>query len=152
MVSEVHSGDTFSLTLPSGETLKIHLYGTDAPKREKRDPKTGKVKRPGQPFGEEAFQVLKSKLERRKVSVNMMGKEKHSGTIVIDKQDIGLEMVRAGFAWAHQCNPAGRVAAEYAKAEEQARKERRGLWKQDHPQPPWEFLKLWQMKEALLVG
>ena len=30
-------------------------------------------------------------------------------------------------------------ASEYIRAEEQARRERRGLWRQGNPQPPWEF-------------
>jgi hypothetical protein len=33
-------------------------------------------------------------------------------------------------------------ASQYIQAEEQARKERKGLWQQNNPQPPWEFRKL----------
>lgn len=33
-------------------------------------------------------------------------------------------------------------ASEYITAEEQARKAGKGLWKQNNPQPPWEFRRL----------
>ena len=156
IVSDVFSGDTVAVTIPSGEKIKIHLYGIDSPKKEKRDAQTGMLKRPGQLFGEEAFQALKGKLQNQKVKVEIIGNEgrseKQMGIIRLDKRNIGLEMVREGLAWAHQSRSKGILATEYGKAEEQARGERRGLWKQDNPQPPWEFIKLWKMKEALLIG
>lgn len=155
-VTDVSSGDTIVVTLSTGEKVKVRLYGINSPKKEKRDGKTGTLKRPGQPFGEEALLALKGKLDQRKVKIEKVGTAcgpgKQVGIIRLDKRNIGLEMVREGFAWAYAVESNGSQMTEYRKAEEQARKERRGLWIQDKPQSPWEFIKLLKMKEGLLIG
>lgn len=56
-------------------------------------------------------------------------------------RDINQEMVREGFAWAYQRYLDRPYASGYIEAEEQARRERRGLWRQGNPVAPWEFRK-----------
>ena len=58
--------------------------------------------------------------------------------------DINLEMVRAGLAWwyrkyASEQNAGDRVL--YEAAEKDARENRRGLWVDPQPVPPWAWRK-----------
>lgn len=64
------------------------------------------------------------------------------GKIIFDGRDVDLAMVSAGYAWwyrkyASEQNAGDRVL--YEAAEEQAKEERRGLWADPNPVPPWEW-------------
>lgn len=56
-----------------------------------------------------------------------------------DGQDINLEMVRRGYAWAYKQYLRRPYASAYIEAEREARGKRLGLWRDDNPTPPWEF-------------
>ena len=53
--------------------------------------------------------------------------------------DIGLELIKMGLAW-HDPRYAPK-AKEYAEAEAEARKAKRGLWSDDKPVSPWDWRK-----------
>ena len=55
------------------------------------------------------------------------------------EMDIGLELIKMGLAW-HDPRYAPK-AKEYAEAEAEARKEKRGLWSDDKPVAPWDWRK-----------
>lgn len=59
----------------------------------------------------------------------------------LGERDINQELVREGFAWAYRWYLDRPYGSEYIQAEEQARRERRALWQQGNPMPPWEFRK-----------
>ncbi len=50
-------------------------------------------------------------------------------------------MIETGYAWAYRKYLKRPYASEYIDAENQARKNRLGLWQQYNPVPPWEFRK-----------
>lgn len=50
--------------------------------------------------------------------------------------DISLEMINQVMAWYY---PFAKKNEQYKKAEEQARKNKVGLWANSNPIPPWEF-------------
>jgi endonuclease YncB( thermonuclease family) len=55
---------------------------------------------------------------------------------------LGLRQVEAGFAWhykRYEQEQSDWDRAAYARAEVQARAERRGLWRDLEPVPPWDF-------------
>ena len=57
--------------------------------------------------------------------------------LLADGSDLGLSAVEQGCAW---CNPRhGPVSEVYRGAETIARRERRGLWQDDAPVPPWNW-------------
>jgi micrococcal nuclease len=60
----------------------------------------------------------------------------------VGERNVNREMVADGWAWAYRQYLDRPHASEYIDAEEQARKEKKGLWQQTNPQPPWEFRKL----------
>jgi micrococcal nuclease len=54
VVTGVSDGDTLKLENAEGTKLKIRLYGIDAPEIEKINRRTGRISKPGQPYGNEA--------------------------------------------------------------------------------------------------
>jgi endonuclease YncB( thermonuclease family) len=56
--------------------------------------------------------------------------------------DVGLAQIKAGYAWHYRRYANEQPARErqrYAAAEQAARAQRAGLWRDDDPSPPWEF-------------
>ena len=69
------------------------------------------------------------------------------GFVFVDGQDVNLVQVKAGMAWFYryyqrELSPEDR--RRYAKAENQARTDRLGLWQDKNPMPPWEHRRLYR--------
>ncbi|BCS51765.1 thermonuclease family protein [Geobacter sp. SVR] len=144
IVTKVSDGDTLQVTDPLGTKVKVRLYGVDAPETQKSNKKTGRISKPGQPYGEEAFQALLGKTFRMNVRLDVMDIDRYKrtvGIVWVNGRNINREMVLEGFAWAYRQYLDRPHASEYLAAEEHARKAKLGLWQQDNPQPPWEFRK-----------
>ena len=127
-------GDT--LTLMVGSVLRrVRLYGIDAPQRK-------------QPFGEEMKKGLAKKLLGKVVWVQVMGKDDKGlvlGVVRLDGRCINTEQVRQGCAWHDK---KANKSPTLAKAEEEARRKKRGLWADADPMPPWEWRKIEESKRA----
>lgn len=150
LVHEVSDGDTIKIVDSQGKTVKVHLYGVDAPEKEKSNQKAGRNK-PGQPYGDEAWKALYAKVYRKRVKVDVMALRKKSvlSIIWLDGRNVNFEMVAEGWAWADRQYLDEPHAAEYIRAEGHARSGRLGLWQQSNPQSPWEFRKKF-IKGAIL--
>lgn len=151
IVTKVSDGDTLQVTDPSGTKVKVRFYGVDAPETQKSNKKTGRISRPGQPYGEEAFQALYHKVERQRVRLDIIDIDRYKRTVAIvwlRNRNINREMVAEGWAWAYRQYLDRPHASEYIEAEDQARRDRRGLWQQSNPQPPWEFRKALKNRTA----
>jgi len=134
-VVEVADGDTITVMEGKGRRIKCRLYGIDAPEVPNAD-------RPGQPYGIEAKEVLSDLIYGKTVQVETTGERTYDREVChvhLKNEDINLEMVKRGYAWAYRHYLSGAYASEYIDAEREAREKRRGLWKQSNPQPPWEF-------------
>lgn len=145
IVTKVSDGDTIHVKDDLGSKLKIRLYGIDAPETEKSNKKTGHVSKAGQPYGEEAWKALEEKIYRKRVMVEIMDIDRYKRMVSIIKlngRNINKEMVAEGHAWAYRQYLDRPYASEYIATEEQARIKKLGLWKQNNPQPPWEFRKM----------
>ena len=75
------------------------------------------------------------------------------GKVMVGNSDVCLAQVADGFAWhfktyAHEQSESDRAA--YAKAEDRARKLRRGLWEQRGAIPPWDWRSGVRAKPAVL--
>jgi micrococcal nuclease len=99
------------------------------------------VPEPGQPYADVARQHLQDFLKGRAVTVRLRGFYEDSacliGDVYLGDVNITLQMVRDGVAW---CNsdyfyPEGYYV--YERAEQAARSERRGIWQDASPIPPW---------------
>jgi micrococcal nuclease len=111
---------------------KIRLAGIDAPER-------------GQPFGKKSKEYLSGLVSGEDVQVDWKKGDRYKrivGKIIHDGQDVDLEMVRSGYAWwyrkyAGEQSPVDGVL--YEDAENKARAEKAGLWRDPDPVPPWEW-------------
>jgi len=138
-VMQVKDGDTVVIAPEEGGAFfTCRLYGIDAPEVEHRG-------KPGQPFGEEARKELKKLILGQTVEVELTGaKTYHREVCIIYKEglNINLELVKRGYAWAYRQYLQRPYASEYITAETEARQNKRGLWLQTNPTPPWEWRKL----------
>ena len=134
-VTRVWDGDTVVITPPRGRSFTCRLYGIDAPE-------TSRKGVPGQPYGAAAAAKLRKLVLGRDVEVKLTGEQSYKrqiGIIMLDGVDLNQEMVRRGYAWAYVRYLRRPFASAYLGAEEDARRARRGLWRDRNPMPPWEF-------------
>lgn len=128
----VTDGDTVTVLDEQKQQHKIRLAGIDAP--EKR-----------QPFGQRSKEALSDSVFGKAVSVEWDKMDRYGrivGKIVVDTKDVNLSQVEAGLAWWYQKYSAEQPVADrrlYAEAEEKARHESLGLWRDNEPVPPWNW-------------
>jgi endonuclease YncB( thermonuclease family) len=130
LVIAVTDGDTLRVLDAQQQQHRVRLYGIDAPESH-------------QAFGNRSRQYLASLAFRQNVTVTYSEKDRYGrilGTVFRDRQNLNLEMVRAGMAW-HYVYFA-KNETDLAKAEKDARKKQLGLWADKNPIPPWDFRRL----------
>lgn len=124
-VVSVEDGDTLRVQRGQGD-VRIRMFGIDAPEQ-------------GQPFGNEARDMLRALVLNKTVTVSMKDVDQYGrlvATLQVDGQDVGEQLLRAGAVWNYaQFSQDERFAA----LEAEARNARRGLWALDNPTPPWSF-------------
>jgi len=137
-VIRVTDGDTVVIEPEKGgKNITCRLYGIDSPETEKRD-------RRGQPYAKEAAEELKKLILGQQVEVATTGEKTHNRDVCIIRNngmDINREMIKRGYAWAYRKHLESPYASEYIEAENEARVQRSGIWRQANPLPPWEFKK-----------
>lgn len=124
VVVGVHDGDTITVLTKDRQSIKVRLYGIDAPELR-------------QPFGQRAKQYLAHQVFQKPVTVQVKGTDRYRrtlGIVVQNRRDINAAMVRRGYAWAYV-----KYSDKYVSRERQARRHRLGLWSQPNPVPPWEW-------------
>jgi endonuclease YncB( thermonuclease family)/thiol-disulfide isomerase/thioredoxin len=129
-VSEVRDGQSIVITY-GGRKLTVILQGVDAPELK-------------QEFGNVAQQHLASLILDKGVEVdfNQLQGDHVVGKVFCNQLDIGLQVIRDGAAWYDKTSGYGLTEVErggYAEAEQAARNERRGIWQDGSPMPPWEW-------------
>ena len=115
-VSWVMDGDTVVL-VPAGERepMRLRILGVDAPES-------------CQPGGERSRDALIRLVMRKTVRLERRGQDSYGrqlGKLWLDEQDVGAELVRAGWAWAYS-HRTGR--GPYAALQREAQKDKRGLF------------------------
>ncbi len=69
------------------------------------------------------------------------------GSVIVDGQDVNLVQVKTGMAWFYRYYQK-ELSAEnrklYAQAEDEARANKKGLWQDKNPMPPWEWRRLYR--------
>lgn len=121
----VSDGDTITV-LKDREQVKVRMVEIDAPEK-------------GQAFGNRSKQALSQLVHGRQVEIREQGIDRYDrtlGRVYLSGLDVNTEMVRRGMAW---------VYIKYTKEkglyqlEAEAREQRRGLWADKEPVPPWEW-------------
>ena len=136
-VIEVNSGDVitiFNLNRP----VRVKLLGVDAPEM-------------NQAFGDVAKKHLSDLVFDQSVLVEYSG---IAGRVLLDGADIGAQMIRDGAAWFDMNTNRLSVSERdvYQQSEQAARNERRGLWQEENPIAPWEFVKAEALRRNPVVS
>ena len=123
----VADGDSISV-LREREHVKVRLVDIDAPEK-------------GQAFGNRSKQALEVLVKGQEVRVVERGQDRYHrilGRIYRGELDVNAEQVRQGMAWVfRQYNKDATLYPIEAEAKEQ----KRGLWRDSDPVPPWEWRK-----------
>jgi endonuclease YncB( thermonuclease family) len=130
-VIKVADGDTINV-LEDNTQHRIRLQGIDAPERK-------------QPYGNASRIHLASLVAGKTVTVEWDKQDRYGrivGFVIVNGQDMNLEQLKAGMAWFYryyqkELTPDTRKL--YAQAEDEARRNKRGLWQDKNPMPPWEW-------------
>lgn len=128
----VADGDTITVIDAKQRQHRIRLAGIDAPER-------------GQAFGFRSKENLAKWIYERDAWIEEIGASRDGkllAKVYVDGHDAGLVQVRAGLAWwdrahAGEQPPDDRVL--YELAEKEARAQKRRLWREPSPVPPWEW-------------
>jgi endonuclease YncB( thermonuclease family) len=123
-VVDVFDGDTLIVSL-EGRAEIIKLFGVDSPEKE-------------QPFGLEARGFSSEMVSGRVIQIIPMEKSRYEMVkVYYENKCLNEELLKAGYAW---YNINGSIDERWVQMEQQARYERKGLWSEDNPVPPWQYL------------
>jgi micrococcal nuclease len=122
----IHDGDTLRM-LSGRSTIKVRLFGIDAPEL-------------GQPFSQASREKLSGLTFGKTIRLISHGKDAYSrqlaDVILSDGTNVNHEMVRSGMAFYFRRYARSR---ELERCEDEARRARRGVWSIDNMTPPWEY-------------
>lgn len=126
IVVEVTDGDTLTIRDREDIRHKIRLRDIDAPEK-------------SQPFASQAQDALAAQVLGQGVAVVWWEKDS-SGRIIGDvyrgSRCVNFWMVSDGLAWYRSDGAKSHV---FLEVEKEARKARRGLWRDKNAEPPWKF-------------
>ncbi len=134
-VVKITDGDTLYVLDANSKDHKIRLAGIDAPERR-------------QAYGLASRKHLLSIVAGKQVTVEYQKRDRYGrivGKVLLNGIDACLEQVKAGFAWhykKYQREQSPEDRHLYADAENKARDDRLGLWRENNPNPPWEYRRL----------
>jgi endonuclease YncB( thermonuclease family) len=127
-VVKVIDGDTFDLLIEK-KTIRVRMFGIDSPER-------------GQSYNVKAKEFTASVIAGKEINVSIHNKDRYGRFVcevfLPDGTYVNAEIVKAGYAWhfvRYSNDP------QLAKAEDEARNDKRGLWQDSNPIPPWEYRK-----------
>jgi micrococcal nuclease len=148
-VTKVSDGDTIHVTTPEQTKLKVRLYGMDAPETSNINRRTGRVSKPGQPYGEESWKALGAKILGSHVRLDIIDRDRYKrmvGLIWIGDRNINIEMIREGYAEAYVEYLKEPYRSEFMRAELEARSAKRGIWSLPDYERPRDFKKRLKMR------
>lgn len=126
LVQKVKDGDSFSV-LVKDRTIEIRLEGVDCPEK-------------GQPYAKESRAYSREMIEGKEIQFEIKGTDKFKRKIAVvyltDGRCMNEELLKSGLAW-HFTKYS--KDEDYAELEKSARNQKRGLWSDGSPMPPWEY-------------
>ena len=125
-VVKVSDGDSFTIK-SYGKNVRVRMYGIDAPELKQR-------------YGKEAKKYLENLILGKKVELKVLYEDKYRRKIArvyYKSKEINLEMLRSGNVWFYEYH--AKNEKEYRRAYEEAKREKRGLWKDKNPENPRDF-------------
>lgn len=128
VVMRIQDGDSFQVRRDH-RTESIRLYGIDCPEYQ-------------QPGGQKAKKLTSSLVKGRRVDILPMDTDRYGRTVAIVQVGglvLNAELVRMGWAWVYPryCT-AQAMCRQWQSLEQEARRLRLGIWRDVHPEPPWQ--------------
>ncbi len=120
----IADGDSLEISTADRRRVGVRLLGIDAPES-------------GQAFGGQAREALRREIQGRPIVIRVVETDQYGrlvGDLYHDGTWINEAMVAQGWAW-HYARYSDHP--DLARAERAARAERRGLWRDPRPTPPW---------------
>jgi len=125
----VLDGDTIEV-LHNGKAERIRLNGIDAPEQD-------------QDYGQRAKQLAQELAHGQQVTVQTKGQDKYGRSVgdvyLPDGRHLNKELIRAGLAWWYCKYSSDQTLKDL---EQEARDNKRGLWNDRVPIPPWIYRKI----------
>jgi endonuclease YncB( thermonuclease family) len=126
-VIAITDGDTFKGLTNTNEEIKYRIYGIDAPEKK-------------QAFGTKSKEYLSSLIFGKTVGIKVDSKDCYGRVIVWaitpDGKDVSAEMLKAGLAWHYKQYD---NSEHYISIEDEAIKNKIGLWVEEKSIAPWIF-------------
>jgi endonuclease YncB( thermonuclease family) len=136
----VADGDTITVLDADKMQHKIRLAGIDAPEKK-------------QPFGNRSKASLSELAFDKTVDVETSKRDRYGrqiGKVLVNGRDVNLVQVERGIAWfyrQYQREQSPNDRRLYEAAEDAARADKRGLWRDADPVPPWDWRKRQKNKD-----
>ncbi|MCP3876199.1 MAG: thermonuclease family protein [Desulfobacteraceae bacterium] len=114
-----------------GKQYKIRLYGIDTPELKQK-------------FGPKAKKYISDVVFNKDLTVIQKDIDKYGtivGMIYIADKCLNEALVKNGVAWVYKKYCREDFCNNWLQLEQEARENKLGLWSDDKPIPPWEFLK-----------
>lgn len=125
-VITVHEGDRLTIH-HQGRKDMVYLRDVDCPELK-------------QPYGKQAKHATAAYVANREVVVRDLKRDRQGRTtadiLLQDGRQIAHELIKEGLAWVQPGRSDGQVLKDM---EELARAERKGLWSEPNPIPPWKW-------------
>jgi len=131
-VVHVADGDTITILDAGKIQYKVRLAGIDAPEKT-------------QAYGQRSRDSLEELVAGQTVIVETTKKDRYGrvvGKVLVNGRDINIEQIRRGMAWFYRHYEKEQSVSDrlrYDRAEMEAKDDRRGLWADKNPTPPWDF-------------
>lgn len=130
-------GDSFTARRTDGKRETIRLYGIDAPER-------------GQPWARASGRNLVRLLENRALDIRPMYRDPYGRVVAVVwlKEDpagergslsVNERQIADGMAWLYDYFCRENFCGDWRRLEDAARAEKRGLWREKSPVPPWKW-------------
>lgn len=122
-------GDTITVINQNNESVRIRLAGVDCPEST-------------QSHGNNAKQFTVSKVSGKRVRIQPETIDKYGrtvGIVLINGENLNQQIVEHGHGWVYRKYCTAGFCNDWLKKEEAAKDAKVGLWKENNPQPPWEW-------------
>lgn len=128
VVINIIDGDTITV-IQNKKKIKCRLAGIDAPEK-------------SQSYGQMSKKNLSKLIYKKPVHINIIDTDRYNRAVCWITTSYGLnvnlEQVKKGMAWVYR-RYTGYI--ELYRAEDKAKKEKRGLWSDNNPIAPWAYRK-----------
>ncbi len=127
-LGSVIDGDSLMVKKDSQE-LQIRLFGIDAPEYD-------------QPGAKAAKRLLTSLVKNGALQIEVVDHDRYGRLVahlVVGSVNVAEELVRSGQAWVYPRYCRQPICDSWQKLQFQAKQQRLGIWRQQDPQPPWQW-------------